>query len=104
MGLTLWQILRQKYNLSKKIISDPLTIRRNKKQFIMRLGIRYLKPEMYMYFIDKYTSNRTADNIDAKPIADYIMRRYKYGKQKGIMDRHKRDVHRRQQINKRSDD
>ena len=104
MGLTLFQILRQKYNLSKKIISDPLTIRRNKKKFIMRLAIRYLTPEMYMFFIPKYTSNRTADNIDAKPIADYIIRRYEHGKRKGIMDRHKRDVHRRQQINERSDD
>ena len=104
MGLTLWQILKSKYKLSKKILNDPLTIRRNKKKFVMKLALRYLTPEMYMFFIPKYTSNRTADNIDAKPIADYIMRRYEHGKQKGIMDRHKRDVHRRQQINERSDD
>ena len=76
--------------------------RRKKKEFIMSLALKYLKPDMYMFFIEKYTSNRTADNIEAKPIADYIKRRFDYEQHKRNLERDKSNVHRRRQVNERS--
>ena len=67
--------------------------RRKKKEFIMSLALKYLKPDMYMFFIEKYTSNRTAD---------YIKRRFDYEQHKRSLERDKSNVHRRRQVNERS--
>ena len=57
-----------------------------------------------MFFIESYTSKRIDDNRAARPIEDYIIRRYNYEQSNRDMERNKFDLRRRRQIDERSKD
>ena len=103
MAFMLGNILRRMLGI-KRDTPDFLDRKRRKKEWVMKLALKYLRPDIYMFFIEHYTSRRTKDNIAAKPIADYIIRRYEYEQSNRDMERNKFDLHRRRQINERSKD
>ena len=103
MAFMLGNIVKRMFGI-KTEMPDFLDRKRRKKEWVMKLALKYLRPDIYMFFIEHYTSRRTKDNIAAKPIADYIIRRYKYEQSQRDMERNKFDLHRRRQINERSKD
>ena len=104
MAIKLFQALNR-FKFPKKEKSQDFTeLRKKKKEWILKIAIRYLNNEEYLAFSYLYTSNRTADNIKAYPIAEYVQRRYNENRKKSDMDRNKSRIHRRQQITERSDD
>ena len=102
MKSKLGDILRRTLGLKKKPL-EWIEVRKKKKEFVSTLAVKYLKSDMYMFFLEKYNSNKTSDNIEAKPIADYIMRRYKYEQSQRDLARNKSNIYRRRQINERSE-
>ena len=83
---------------------DHIEARRSRRSFVLRLAARYLEADMYFYFCENYLSNKITDNRKVKKIEDYIWRRYKYGKSQRDLERDKRELRRRRQINERSVD
>ena len=103
MQSKLGDILRRTLGLKKKPL-EWIEGRKKKKEFVSNLAVKYLKSDMCMFFLEKYNSNKTVDNIAAKPIADYIIRRYQHEQSERSVERNKFDLHRRRQINERSKD
>ncbi len=103
MAFMLGNIVRRMLGI-KRDTPDFLDRKRRKKEWVMKLALKYLRPDIYMFFIEHYTSNKTVDNIAAKPIADYIIRRYQHEQSERSVERNKFDLHRRRQINERSKD
>ena len=93
-------IVRRMFGI-KKIEPDFLVRKKKKKEWVMKLAVKYLRGDIYMFFIESYTSNRTDDNIAAKPIEDYIIRRYEYEQSEGNLERDKSNLRRRRQIDER---
>ena len=104
MGLKFATILKNKFKELRKTSNDPMESKKKKRQFILKLAQSYLPADMYFFFQEKYQSNRTSDLIAAKPIADYIERRYKYGRDEGFTKRNelRESILRRQQTNEGS--
>ena len=102
MAFYLGNILNRMLGIKKKISPDFLDRKRRRKEWVMKLALKYLKPDIYMFFIEHYTSKKTVDNIAAKPIADYILRRYEHEQSQRSVERNKFDLLRRRQIDERS--
>ena len=103
MGFMLGNIIKRMFGI-KTEMPDFLDRKIRSRKWVMKLALKYLRPDIYMFFIEHYTSRRTKDNIAAKPIADYIIRRYENEQSNRDMERNKFDLHRRRQINERSKD
>ena len=102
MTFFLGDIVRRMLGI-KRNIPDFLERKRRKKEWVMKLALKYLRPDIYMFFVEHYTSRKTKDNIAAKPIADYILRRYEHEQSQRSVERNKFDLHRRRQIDERSE-
>ena len=102
MAFMLSNIVKRMFGI-KRDTPDFLDRKRRKKEWVMKLALKYLRPDIYMFFVEHYTSRKTKDNIAAKPIADYILRRYEHEQSQRSVERNKFDLHRRRQIDERSE-
>ena len=103
MAFMLGNIVKRMFGI-KTEMPDFLDRKRRSRKWVMKIALKYLRPDIYMFFIEHYTSKRIDDNRAARPIEEYIIRRYKYEQSQRDMERNKFDLHRRRQINERSKD